>query len=148
MTNENDNKQQELEQLQKELQEGGLSRREFVTRLKVLGIGFGAAFALGVRDAEAHNRGQDVVGLRSEDPKVDKVIEDGLVEFDEEDEDLREMAYSRYRRGYRRGYRRFYRRGYRRYRRVYRRGYRRIYRRGYRRYSRYYRRYRRRYFRY
>src|SRR5215475_4820118 len=46
-------KLQQAQEIQRELNDKGLSRRAFLDRLKVLGVGFGAAAMLGVRDADA-----------------------------------------------------------------------------------------------
>ena len=119
MSDEPTNKQQELKNVEEELKKGGVSRRKFLDSMKALGVGFGAAFVLGIKDA------QDELSL---DPDGEGA----------EGEFQTAQYFRVYRRGYRR-YRRGYLRGYRRYARGYRRGYRR-YARGYRRYGRIYRR--------
>jgi nitroreductase len=43
----------QAQEIQRELNDKGLSRRAFLDRLKILGVGFGAAAMLGVRDADA-----------------------------------------------------------------------------------------------
>lgn len=132
MSNESDNKQQELKHLQDALKEGTVSRRSFLDRMKGLGVGFGAAFLLGMKEADAAiDSGVDV---KSTNPAIDKIVKDGQNEQALDDPDAN-MQVAQYFRVYRRGYRR-YRRYYRRYRRYYRR------------YSRYYNRYRRGYGRY
>ena len=45
-------KLQQAQEMQRELNDQRLSRRAFLDRLKVLGVGFGAAAMLGVRDAD------------------------------------------------------------------------------------------------
>ena len=132
MSNESGNKQQELKHLQDALKEGTVSRRSFLDRMKGLGVGFGAAFLLGMKEADAAiDSGVDV---KSTNPAIDKIVKDGQNEqaLENSDENMQVAQYFR-----------VYRRGYRRYRRYYRR-----YRRYYRRYSRYYGRYRRGYGRY
>ncbi len=143
MTDELGKKQGELQKLQEELR-AGLSRRNFLDRLKGAGVGFGAAFVLGVSNADAHSQADAGVSVKSTNPAVDDIVSEGKQaalapdgddhqanpESDPDDQ-LTRVAYRRffrrfYRRGYRRGYRRFYRR---RYVRFYRRGYVRFYRR-------------------
>lgn len=152
MSDDLDKKQEELKKIQEELKETGLSRRNFIDRLKGLGVGFGAAFVLGSSNADARDE-KGAVSVKSTNPAVDDILEEAKeAQLDESgesqevqagegkvnpDDPLSHMAYRRF---YRRRYRRFYRRGYRRfwYRRFYRRRYRRFYRRGYRRFYRRY----------
>jgi len=133
MSNESDSKQNELKRLQNALKEGTVSRRSFLDRMKGLGVGFGAAFLLGMKEADAA-RVDSGVNVKSTNPAIDNIVKDGQAEqvLDDPDANMQVAQYFRvYRRGYRRGYRRVYRRGYRRYARFYRRGYRRGYRRYY-----------------
>ena len=132
MSDESDNKQQELQHIQDALKEGTVSRRSFLDRMKGLGVGFGAAFLLGMREADAAvNSG---INVKSTNPAIDNIVKDGQDEQALGDHDENQQVAQ---------YLRVYRRGYRRYRRYYRR-----YRRYYRRYARYYGRYRRGYGRY
>lgn len=139
------NKQQELKDVEEELKKGGVSRRKFLDSMKALGVGFGAAFVLGIKDADALTDIDPRVTVKSTNPAVDEVIKDAQDELSldpagerpegefQTAQFRRVYGRGRYRRGYRRGYRR-YRRGYRRYGRGYFRGYRRYgrrYRRGY-----------------
>ena len=151
-------KQEELKQLQTELQTSGLSRRKFLNRLQALGIGFGAAFVLGVRNADALGH-PDGVNLTSTNEALDNIIAEGrdgdpAEELDADGNPVQtaQYGYGRYNRYYRRysRYNRYYRRynrynrynRYSRYNRYYRRynRYNRYnrYSRGYRRYNRYY----------
>ncbi|HEY7665501.1 MAG TPA: hypothetical protein VH934_20475 [Xanthobacteraceae bacterium] len=136
------------QEIQKELNNEGLSRRAFLDRLKLIGVGFGAAFVLGVRDADAGVRSDATVSLKSTNPALNDIIEEGRKDLGLEDDrhsrgaaqpagdgdDARiQTAYARfYRRGYGRGYGRYgrfygrYGRGYGRYARFYRRFYRRF----------------------
>jgi hypothetical protein len=147
MSDDLDKKQEELKKIQEELKETGLSRRNFLDRLKGAGVGFGAAFVLGANNADARDAA-DAVSVKSTNPALDGILEESKqAQLDEGSENQKVQAregkvdpddplsHMAYRRFYRRGYRRFYRRGYRRfwYRRFYRRGYRRFYRRFYRR---------------
>jgi hypothetical protein len=129
--NDQDKTQQELENIQEELKTTGMSRRKFLNRLKVAGVGFGAFAVLGNEAAQAHTG--DAVSLNSTNPAIGNIIDDGRAEANPEGEENTQLAqYGRYyRRYYRRGYRRYYRRGYRRYGRYH-------YRRYYRRYGRFY----------
>jgi len=58
-------KLQQAQEIQRELNDKGLSRRAFLDRLKVLGVGFGAAAMLGVRDADADVRSDASLSLKS-----------------------------------------------------------------------------------
>ena len=129
--NDQDKTQQELENIQEELKTTGMSRRKFLNRLKVAGVGFGAFAVLGNEAAQAHTG--DAVSLNSTNPAIGNIIDDGRAEANPEGEENTQLAqYGRYyRRYYRRGYRRYYRRGYSRYGRYH-------YRRYYRRYGRFY----------
>jgi hypothetical protein len=145
MSDQPTNKQQELKNVEEELKKGGVSRRRFLDSMKALGVGFGAAFVLGIKDADALTNLDPRVTVKSTNPAVDDVIKDAQDELslDQAGEgsegEFQTAQYFRvYRRGYRR-YRRGYLRGYRRYARGYFRGYRR-YARGFGRYGRVYRR--------
>ena len=138
MSDDLDKRRDELQKIQDELR-GGLSRRNFLDRLKGAGVGFGAAFALGIKNADAHSQADAGVSVKSTNPAVDDIVAEGkqaalAPDGDDQqaghkanpDDQLTRVAYRRFfRRFYRRGYRRFF------YRRFYRRGYRRFYRRGY-----------------
>jgi len=69
--------QQQTDDIQKELKAEGLSRRAFLDRLRVLGVGFGAAYVLGVKSAEAGARADEVVSLGSTNPALNGIIEEG-----------------------------------------------------------------------
>ncbi len=134
---------QRAQEIQNELNHEGLSRRAFLDRLKLIGVGFGAAFVLGVKDADAGIRSDAAVNLKSTNPALNNIIEEGRKDLGLEDDrhGLRarnpetgtdgdgpriQTAYARfYGRGYGRygrfygrygrGYARFYRRFYRRF---------------------------------
>jgi len=119
--------QGELKRLQEELKQG-LSRRNFLGRLKGAGVGFGAAFVLGVDQAAALTDPDAGVSVKSTNPAVDGILTEGAKDpaidggkDSAAKEPLTRLAYRRFfRRFYRRGYRRFfYRRFF--YRRFYRR---------------------------
>jgi len=137
-----DKKQQELKAIQDELQTNGLSRRKFLNRLQAIGVGFGAAMVLGVKNADALGAEEPGVNLSSTNPVVDDIIAEGRQgpageEFDADGKPIQMAQYARYYgRGYSRGYARYGRYGrYARYARYYQRYAR------YARYARYYQRY-------
>jgi hypothetical protein len=144
MADDLDKKQSELKAIQDELKGAGLSRRHFLDRLAGVGVGFGAAFMLGIRDVNALPSPDVGVTVKSTNPAVDEVLKDGLIEADNAvDPDGApfetaqiQLPYARlYSRGYGRvGYGRVYGRGYTRYARGYARGYGRGYGRVYRRF--------------
>ncbi len=121
-------KQRQADEIQAELNGKGLSRRAFLDRLAVLGVGFGAASVLGAKDADAKAQPDTVASLKSTDPVLNGIFEEGR-------QDLRSLAdrerdgpdamtaqyyggYGRYARGYARYYTRYYgryARGYTRY---------------------------------
>jgi hypothetical protein len=155
MHDDPDKKHQEAEAIQEELNKKRLSRRGLLQRLKALGVGFGAAYILGARDAGAAV-GTDpsesgAARLKSTDPALNDIIEEGrdprLSGPKVDRSEWTETAYRRvYFRGYRRVYGRYgrgYARFYGRYGRLYGR-YGRIYGR-YGRYARFYRRFYRRF---
>ncbi len=108
-------------------------------RAQAIGVGFGAAFLLGVKDADAAVNTEAAADVTSTNPALDEILAEAKEAHAEEGDEGEFLSaqrryrrgYRRYGRAYRRGYRRVYRRGYRRYGRVYRRGYRRGYRRFY-----------------
>src|SRR5215470_5302315 len=67
----------QAQEIQRELNDKGLSRRAFLDRLKVLGVGFGAAAMLGVRDADASVQSDASVSLESTNPTLNNIIEEG-----------------------------------------------------------------------
>jgi len=113
--------QQELNEIQKELNTTGMSRRAFLDRLKGVGVGFGAVAVVGTTAAQAHT-GEGAVGLTSTNAALGKIVEDsrqGEVAEVEGDAPAQTAQYY-----YRRFYRRYGRVWYRRYGRVF---YRRFY---------------------
>jgi len=127
----------QAQEIQRELNDKGLSRRAFLDRLKVLGVGFGAAAILGVRDADADIRSDASLRLKSTDPALNNIIEEGRQDLLGDGPNI-QMADGRYSRKYGR-YSRKYSRRYARYSRRYARYAR--YSRRYARYARYSRRY-------
>ena len=97
-------KLQQAQEIQRELNDKGLSRRAFLDRLKVLGVGFGAAAMLGVRDADADVRSDASLSLKSTNPALNNIIEEGRQDLLGDGPNI-QTAYSR---GYSRGYSRHY----------------------------------------
>jgi hypothetical protein len=60
-----------------ELHEGQLSRGGLSNRLKALGLGFGAAFALGMTGAHAATTPDSNVVLKSTNPALNSIIQNG-----------------------------------------------------------------------
>jgi hypothetical protein len=120
MSDDSDKKQLELKHVQDALKKGVVSRRSFLDRMKGIGVGFGAAFLLGMKEADAAlNSG---VNVASTHPAVDDIVKEGQAQQvigDPKDTDPK-LQMAQYLRVYRRGYRR-YGRFYRRYARFYRR---------------------------
>lgn len=90
-------KLEQAQEIQKELNDEGLSRRGFLDRLKVLGAGFGAAYVLGFKDADAAVPPDGVVNLNSSHPALNAIVEEGrandqLAQYDK--------AWAPYRRAY------------------------------------------------
>lgn len=110
-----DDLQNKQQQIQAELRGDGLSRRGFMDRIKLLGVGFGAAFLLGVKSADAH-MGDETVSLTSSNPALNDIIGGPKDEHSEMGSDGR-VQEAWYRRFYARGYRRWWhrRRWYRRW---------------------------------
>ena len=65
----------DVSEISKQLSEGKLSRRGLLDRLRTVGIGFGAAFLLGVGGRTAKATG--TVALKSTNPAVDNIIQEG-----------------------------------------------------------------------
>ncbi|MGO9005969.1 MAG: hypothetical protein ACLQIQ_11650 [Beijerinckiaceae bacterium] len=68
------------QQIQNELKPAGLSRRGFIDRIKALGLGFGAAVALGAEGAKASNAPATSVNIKSTNPALDGIINEGRKE--------------------------------------------------------------------
>jgi hypothetical protein len=66
---------QEIERVKRELSGGKLSRRLLLNHLRGLGIGFGAAFLLGVKPSGATGAVEGAATLRSTNPALNKIIE-------------------------------------------------------------------------
>jgi hypothetical protein len=70
-------KKRQANDLQRELNQTGLSRRAFLDRLKTLGVGFGAASVLGVNNADALSSMHSTATVQSTNPALSTIIEVG-----------------------------------------------------------------------
>src|SRR4029077_822400 len=108
----------DVSEISRELREGKLSRRGLSDRLKALGIGFGAAFALGMTRAQAATAPDAAVALKSTNPVIDTIIKGPQMPVANVGTPLEQTAWyhRHYFRGYNRFmYHRFYNRSYGRY---------------------------------
>jgi hypothetical protein len=111
MTDELSKKQQLLQHIEDELRRSKLSRRGLLGRLKGIGIGFGAAFLLGMKESDAHSAPGAAASLKSTNPALNSIIEAGPpAQPVEEGSEGRPAQVAQYFRGYRRFFRRFFRR--------------------------------------
>lgn len=111
MTDELSNKQQVIKHIEDELRHSKLSRRGLLGRLKGVGIGFGAAFLLGLRQSDAHNAPEAAAALKSTNPALNSIIEAEPTAQPTPQAEDRPMQTAAYFRGYRRFFfRRFFRR--------------------------------------
>jgi len=93
-----------------ELHEGRLSRGGLSNRLKALGLGFGAAFVLGMTGAHAATAPESNVVLKSTNPALNSIIQSGTESGQAATDDkMQQLAW------FRRWFRRFYHRWYRRW---------------------------------
>jgi hypothetical protein len=108
----------DVNDISKELGEGKLSRRGLSDRLRALGIGFGAAFALGLTGAHAATAPDAGVALKSTNPVIDNIIKGPQMPTANVGTPLEQTAWyhRHYFRGYNRWmYHRYYNRHYGRY---------------------------------
>jgi hypothetical protein len=115
MSDDRDKKHQGTKAIQEELNKKRLSRRGLLQRLRLMGIGFGAAYLLSGKDAEAVARsegeGSDTVAsLKSTNPALNEVIDEGRKDSSLGEEGAGNDPSSRTRTAYRRVFRRVYRR--------------------------------------
>jgi hypothetical protein len=96
----------DVSDISRELSEGRLSRSGLADRLKVLGLGFGAAFALGVGGAQAATTPDAAVALKSTNVAIDSIIKGPQVPVAAVGTPLEKMAF--FRRWFRRFYNRFF----------------------------------------
>jgi hypothetical protein len=110
MAGDIEKKQQQKQEIQNDLKSAGVSRRGFIDRIKALGLGFGAAAALGVEGAEARTDPETSVNLTSTNPALNTIINEGRDEEKKARADDGKIRTAWFRRWYRRFFRRWYRR--------------------------------------
>ena len=92
--------------LTKALNDGRLSRRGLRERLTALGVGFGAAFVLGLTGAQATSAPEATAALKSTNPAINAIIDNAAQSDQVVSTPLQQVAW------YRRWFRRFYTRWY------------------------------------
>jgi hypothetical protein len=102
-------KRKALNEVTKDINSSALSRRGLLNRLKGLGVAFGAAAMLGVKESDAHTGPAATARLKSTNNALNDIIEEGAqANPDGEGERPIQTAYFRvFRRWYRRWYRRW-----------------------------------------
>jgi hypothetical protein len=75
MKDESNTTRLEIEEIAGQLRDGRLSRSALFGRLKGLGIGFGAAFLLGVSGAQAANAPEATVAVKSTNAAINSIIQ-------------------------------------------------------------------------
>jgi hypothetical protein len=103
---------QQANAIQSELNTARLSRRGLFDRLKALGVGFGAAYVLGVSAADAAIRSDEktpgaTAKLNSTNPALNDIIQEGREQRGAEDEIQTAWFRRFYVRNYLRGYDRY-----------------------------------------
>jgi hypothetical protein len=100
----------EIGEITNQLQEGRLSRRGLSDSLKGLGLGFGAAFVLGMTGAQAATAPDSNVVLKSTNPALNSIIQSGSESGQAATDDkFQQLAW------FHRFFRRFFNRWYRRW---------------------------------
>jgi hypothetical protein len=99
-----------LSEITDQLQSGQLSRSGLSNRLKALGLGFGAAFVLGMSGAQASTHPDSTVALKSTNPAINSIILEGSAtgQTATDAKNFQQLAW--FRRFFRRFFNRFYRR--------------------------------------
>jgi hypothetical protein len=100
----------ELNDITNQLHNGQLSRRGLSDRLKAMGLGFGAAFVLGMSGAQASTNPDSTVALKSTNPAINSIIQEGSAtgQTATDAKNFQQLAW--FRRFFRRFFNRFYRR--------------------------------------
>jgi len=75
-------KNRQANDLQRELNQTGISRRAFLDRLTTLGVGFGVV-SMGANKADAHGSMENAITVQSTNPALGTIIEEGRQEIDE-----------------------------------------------------------------
>jgi hypothetical protein len=76
MNDELESKRKALGRITEELNDSRLSRRGLLDRLKGLGVGFGAAFMMGIRESGAHTAADATARLKSSNSALNDIIEE------------------------------------------------------------------------
>lgn len=114
MNDDFESKRKEVTHIVSELNGRQLSRRGLLDRLKGLGVGFGAAFMLGMKETHAHNAPDATAKLKSTNAALNNIIEEGsptgpVGELEGATQaEGRPVQTAAYFRGYRRVFRRVY----------------------------------------
>jgi len=103
-----DAKSRQVSDITKQLNDGQLSRNGLRQRLMGLGIGFGAAFVLGLAGAQASTAPESTAALKSTNPAINAIIDSGMQaeKAEKADSKLEQVAWW-YRRWFHRWYRRW-----------------------------------------
>jgi hypothetical protein len=100
----------EVSDIARQLNDGRLSRQGLRQRLMALGVGFGAAFVLGLTGAQATPAPEATVALKSTNPAVDAIIQNGTQSDQSPTVSAPLQQLSWYNRYFRRFYNRYYHR--------------------------------------
>jgi hypothetical protein len=102
-------KRKALNEITQDINTSRLSRRGLLNRLKGLGVAFGAAVMLGVKESEAHNGPAATARLKSTNNALNDIIEEDARAHPGGEGEERPVQSAFYR-VFRRVYRRFFRR--------------------------------------
>jgi hypothetical protein len=102
-------KRKALNEITQDINSSRLSRRGLLNRLKGMGVAFGAAVMLGVKESEAHNGPAATARLKSTNNALNDIIEEGAQAHpgDGEERPIQSAFYRVFRRVYRRFFRRW-----------------------------------------
>jgi hypothetical protein len=106
MNDESSHNRPDVSDIAKELSDGKLSRRGLAELLKIAGLGFGAAFALGIAGAHAATTADSAVTLKSTNSAINSIIQGPQLPTAAVGTPLEKMAF------FRRWFRRFYNRAF------------------------------------
>jgi len=98
----------DVSDIARQLNDGQLSRGGLFDLLKGLGIGFGAAFVLGMSGAQAATTPEATVTLKSTNPVLDSIIQEGQPAATESVSSQHMAYYYRYYHRYYHPYSRYY----------------------------------------
>ena len=97
-------KRKALNEITQDINSSRLSRRGLLNRLKGMGVAFGAAVMLGVKESDAHNGPAATARLKSTNNALNDIIEEGAQAHPGEGEErpIQTTYYRVFRRVYRR----------------------------------------------